>query len=276
VTHADLFSLEGKVVVVTGGGGLLGEQHGRAIMQAGGHAVLLDIDGAKVSAVADAISRNTGLEVLALQADVTDPSSLEAARDEVVRERGRIDGLVNNAAVDAKVSGELEWDEPTRLEQLTLERWDRELGVGLTGSFLCSRVFGSHMAGHGGGVIVNVSSDLGVLAPDQRLYRKSQLSEDEQPVKPVTYSVVKHGMVGLTRYLATYWTKQGVRCNCLCPGGVQDDQSDAFVQRVEQLIPMGRMASVDEYHGAIVFLLSKASDYLNGHVLLVDGGRSVW
>lgn len=272
----ELFGLQDKVVVVTGGGGLLGEQHGRAILKAGGHPVLLDIDGPKVTGVAGQLSKDAGREVLALHADVTNPSSLEAAREQVIRERGRVDGLVNNAAIDAKVSEGIRWDEPVRLEQITLDRWNRELNVGLTGAFLSSRVFGSHMARYGGGVIVNVSSDLGILAPDQRLYRKDGVSDDEQPVKPVTYSVVKHGMIGLTRYLATYWTKQGVRCNCLCPGGVRQDQPDEFVRRVEELIPLGRMARVDEYHGALVFLLSNASAYLNGHVLVVDGGRSVW
>jgi NAD(P)-dependent dehydrogenase (short-subunit alcohol dehydrogenase family) len=276
VTGGDLFGLEGNVVIVTGGGGLLGEQHGRAIVQAGGYPVLLDIDWAKVATVAARISEDTGVEVTALCADVTDSSSLEAARDEVVRARGRIDGLVNNAALDTKVSEGIDWEEPVRLEQLTLERWNRELAVGLTGAFLCSRIFGSYMAGHGGGVIVNVSSDLGILAPDQRLYRQDGVDEDEQPVKPVTYSVVKHGTIGLTRYLATYWTQQGVRCNCLCPGGVRLDQPDEFVQRIEKLIPLARMARADEYHGALVFLLSPASAYMNGHVLTVDGGRSVW
>lgn len=272
----DLFSLQDRVVVVTGGGGLLGEQHGRAILKAGGHPVLLDIDGPKVSAVADRISGDHRRRVLALQADVTNSSSLEAALVRVVEEKGRVDGLVNNAAVDAKVSEAAEWDEPVRLEQMTLARWNHELSVGLTGAFLSARIFGSHMARHGGGVILNISSDLGILAPDQRLYRKEGVSEDEQPVKPVTYSVVKHGTIGLTRYLATYWTRQGVRCNCLCPGGVRQDQPAEFVGRLEALIPLGRMAHVAEYHGALVFLLSEASAYLNGHVLVVDGGRSVW
>ena len=127
-----------------------------------------------------------------------------------------------------------------------------------------------------GGVIVNIASDLGVIAPDQRLYKVSGRPEHLQPVKPVTYSVVKHGLIGLTKYLATYWCEQGIRCNALSPGGVYADQNDVFVSKLTQLIPMGRMAKADEYRGAMLFLCSNASSYLNGANLVMDGGRSVW
>lgn len=127
-----------------------------------------------------------------------------------------------------------------------------------------------------GGVIVNISSDLGTIAPDQRLYKIDGREDHLQPVKPVTYSVVKHGLIGLTKYLATYWCGQGIRCNALSPGGVYAGQNDVFVSNLVKLIPMGRMAKPDEYRGAIVFLCSDASSYLNGANLVVDGGRSVW
>jgi NAD(P)-dependent dehydrogenase (short-subunit alcohol dehydrogenase family) len=127
-----------------------------------------------------------------------------------------------------------------------------------------------------GGVIINIASDLGVIAPDQRLYRTEGLAPHLQPVKPVTYSVVKHGLIGLTKYLATYWCEQGVRCNSLSPGGVYANQDDVFVSKLVQLIPLGRMAAPDEYRGAIAFLCSDASMYMNGANLILDGGRSVW
>jgi NAD(P)-dependent dehydrogenase (short-subunit alcohol dehydrogenase family) len=126
------------------------------------------------------------------------------------------------------------------------------------------------------GVIVNIASDLGVIAPDQRLYKVEGKPTHLQPVKPVTYSVVKHGLIGLTKYLATYWCEQGIRCNALSPGGVYADQNDVFVSKLTQLIPMGRMAHADEYRGAVVFLCSDASGYMNGANLVMDGGRSVW
>ncbi|MEI8366733.1 MAG: SDR family oxidoreductase, partial [Parachlamydiaceae bacterium] len=141
---------------------------------------------------------------------------------------------------------------------------------------LCSQAIGTVMACQGSGVIVNIASDLAVIAPDQRLYRKSGVPADRQPVKPVTYSVVKSGLIGLTRYLATYWCEQGVRCNALSPGGVENGQPEDFVARLSQLIPMGRMAHHEEYQGALLFLCSDASSYMNGQNLVVDGGRSCW
>ena len=150
------------------------------------------------------------------------------------------------------------------------------LAVGLTGAFLCSQVFGTWMAGNGGGVILNIASDLSVIAPDQRLYRKDGLPEAEQPVKPVTYSVIKTGLIGLTRYLATYWAEQGVRVNALSPGGVYVGQPPEFVARLAALIPLGRMAERDEYTAAVQFLCSDASRYMTGQNIVMDGGRSAW
>ncbi len=152
----------------------------------------------------------------------------------------------------------------------------RDIAVGLTGAFLCSKVFGSHMAANGGGVIVNVASDLALIAPDQRIYRQSGVPEQMQPVKPVTYSVVKSALVGLTRYLASYWADKKVRVNAISPGGVYNGQPEDFVARLTNLIPLGRMAAINEYQGAIVFLCSDASSYMTGTNLVIDGGRSCW
>jgi NAD(P)-dependent dehydrogenase (short-subunit alcohol dehydrogenase family) len=127
-----------------------------------------------------------------------------------------------------------------------------------------------------GGVILNIASDLSVFSPDQRLYRKPGLPEHLQPVKPVTYSVIKAGLVGLTRYLATYWPDKGVRANAISPGGVFNGQGDEFVTRLSALIPMGRMAASDEYRAAVQFLCSDASSYMNGQNVVMDGGRSAW
>ena len=167
--------------------------------------------------------------------------------------------------------------ETSRLENFPREQWDFQLAVGLTGAFLCSQIFGSAMAKSGrGGIILNISSDLSVIAPDQRLYRKDGLTTDMQSVKPVTYSVIKAGIVGLTRYLATYWTDQGVRSNALSPGGIFNGQGEDFVKQLSRLIPLGRMAGSDEYRAAVQFLCSDASSYMNGQNIVMDGGRSSW
>ena len=164
----------------------------------------------------------------------------------------------------------------SRLENFSVVQWNLELAVGLTGAMLCGKIFGSEMAKRSKGVILNISSDLGIIAPDQRLYENKLLPDDQQFVKPVTYSVIKHGLIGLTKYLATYWADKGVRCNALCPGGIFTDQPEEFVQRLTDLIPLGRMATENEYRGAIQFLCSDASAYLNGAVIPMDGGRSIW
>ena len=127
-----------------------------------------------------------------------------------------------------------------------------------------------------GGVILNIASDLSVISPDQRLYHKNGISQDMQPVKPVTYSVIKAGLIGLTKYLATYWTASNIRCNALSPGGVYNGQPEEFVKKLSALIPLGRMASADEYRSAVQFLCSDASSYMNGQNIVIDGGRSTW
>jgi len=209
-----------------------------------------------------------------------DVSSLEAihlVQKALLDQEIEIDILVNNAAIDPKVKDDAGIIETSRLENFSREQWDLQLAVGLTGAFLCSQIFGTAMAKSGkGGVILNIASDLSVFAPDQRLYRKDGLSDDMQPVKPVTYSVIKAGLVGLTRYLATYWADHGIRSNALSPGGVFNGQGEEFVQRLSSLIPMGRMASRDEYRAAVQFLCSDASSYMNGQNVVMDGGRSVY
>ena len=165
----------------------------------------------------------------------------------------------------------------TRLENFALDSWNRELNVGLTGALNCIQTFGTAMANDGkGGVIVNIASDLSVISPYQALYKKAGVPDEQQPVKPVTYSVIKTGLIGLTRYVATYWAASGIRCNALSPGGIFTNQSPSFVEKISTLIPQSRMAHINEYHSAIQFLCSNASSYMTGQNLIIDGGRSCW
>ena len=155
--------------------------------------------------------------------------------------------------------------------------WNDDIAVGLTGSFLCAKHYGYEISQNtNGGSIVNISSDLGLIAPDQRLYIKRGVDDNKQNVKPITYSIVKTGLIGLTRYLATYWAHEGVRCNAMCPGGVENGQSEDFLKEVSARIPMGRMAKASEYQGTLIWLLSDASTYLNGSIVAIDGGRTAW
>ncbi len=272
------FDLTGKTALITGAAGLLGREHASALLESGATIVLTDVSISALTEVRDDLSRDANVSrILTLVMDVSRPESIQAATRKLALTCDRIDILVNNAAIDPKVKGDQGIQETSRLENFSIEEWELQIAVGLTGAFLCSKIFGSAMASDGkGGVILNIASDLSVFSPDQRIYRKDGVADHLQPVKPVTYSVIKAGLVGLTRYLSTYWANCGVRCNALSPGGVFNGQGDEFVQRLTSLIPLGRMAHRDEYRAAVQFLCSDASAYMNGQNIIIDGGRSVW
>jgi NAD(P)-dependent dehydrogenase (short-subunit alcohol dehydrogenase family) len=272
------FDLAGKTALITGAAGLLGMEHAAALLESGATAVLTDMSATGLDAAAQRLGAlHDRTRILTAVMDVTDPAAIGAVA-EMLSGRGlRVDILVNNAAIDPKVKGDQGVVETSRLEHFPLDQWNLQVAVGLTGALLCSQVFGSAMSrNEKGGIILNIASDLSVFAPDQRLYRKDCLLDELQPVKPVTYSVIKAGLIGLTRYLATYWADKGVRCNALSPGGVYNGQGDEFVKRLTSLIPLGRMADKGEYRAAVQFLCSDASAYMNGQNVVMDGGRSAW
>lgn len=272
------FDLTGKTALITGAAGLLGVEHAAALLESGATVVLTDVSEAALSIAQASLSQDSpNGRIVTFVMDISKPEHIHGVAQALALQDLRIDILVNNAAIDPKVTGEQGMLETSRLENFPLEQWDLQISVGLTGAFLCSQVFGAAMALDGkGGVILNIASDLSVFSPDQRLYKKAGLPDKLQPVKPVTYSVIKAGLVGLTRYLSTYWADKGVRSNALSPGGVLTGQSDEFVQRLSTLIPLGRMAKHDEYRAAVQFLCSDASSYMNGQNVVMDGGRSAW
>lgn len=271
------FMLTDRVCIITGGAGLMGDSHARAVLSAGGVVCLLDINEEKLKRERERLLEsyeNSRIEIYT--ADITKKEKLEAVSKDIVEKYGHIDGLINNAANNPKVEGNVSNMKPMGFEDFSLSIWEEDIAVGLTGALICTQVFGKEMARKNKGVILNISSDLGIIAPDQRIYEKDELPAEKQTKKPVTYSVVKHGLIGLTKYTATYWAKDGVRCNALCPAGIENGQDKEFIGKLTNLVPMGRMASKDEYQSTVLYLISDASAYMTGATVIVDGGRTCW
>lgn len=267
-----LFDVEGKIVVVTGGAGLIGKAYAKALSDANALCIVADIDKRGAETVAEEISSDM---VQPMHLDVTDEESVEQLMDSVVSRYGRLDGLVNNAAMDPKFDPENQDKQTLTFENYPLEMWRKELDVNVTGMFLCSQKAVPHMLKLNHGVIVNVSSIYGMVGPDQRLYEKD---DSTAPVmkKPATYTVSKSAVFGFTKYLATYYGGTGIRANTLTLGGVFNNHEEEFLKRYKWRAPLQRMAQNDEYCGALVFLLSEASSYMTGSNLVVDGGWTAW
>ncbi len=269
----ELFSLDGLPIVITGAAGLLGRNHCFAVAEAGGIPILLDNDPTGLKAVQDELSL-LGFSAFSWEADTTDEPSIVEVAHQVRAEVGPVYGIVNNVAANPKMKDggqRAGW-----LEDFSAERWDREHAINLKSAFLTAKHFGPHLVRRGEGVIVNIASDLAIISPDQRIYREPGVPPENSAKKPMTYSSSKAALLGVTRYLATYWAPLPIRSNALVPGSVKHEQSEALEAELIMRIPLGRLANADEYKGALVFLLSPASSYMNGAFLVVDGGRSIW
>lgn len=271
----DKFSLKNHVIVITGAAGLLGQMHTRAVLDAGGIPVMLDIDECGLNKLLEVLmAEYPGTTIENFACSIMDKGVLRKISMYLDTKYGRINGLINNACHNPTMKESVKGD--GRFEKMTYEEWLDDSEIGIYGSICCSQVFGAYMSRHNGGVILNIASDLGIIAPNQNLYRVEGVPEDEQPKKPVTYSTVKWGLIGLTKYLATYWADKNVRSNALALGGVFNNQGEPFLSRVKEQIPLGRMANKDEYMGSIIYMLSDASSYMTGAVVSIDGGRTAW
>ncbi|MBI3088231.1 MAG: SDR family oxidoreductase [Candidatus Omnitrophica bacterium] len=269
-----LFRLDGRVAVITGGAGMLGRKHAEAILEMGGRPVLLDVNPAKCRAAAEELAKSHGTAPEGHAVDITDRAAVAEAVERIVRAHGRIDILINNAAMTVESSSPISgYFAP--FEDYDVALWEQALRVSLTGAFLCAQAVGKQMLRQRSGVILNIASDVGVISPDHRIYRPDGDYPGTPFNTPVSYAVAKAGLISFTRYLATYWAPH-IRVNALSPAGVYNNHDEQFVKRLTNLIPMGRMATKDEYKGAVIFLVSDASAFMTGFNVVMDGGRTCW
>ena len=267
------FTLLNKFCLITGAAGLLGPEHAKAILEINGNVILTDINSKHLKKISEHFKHQfKKSKILYYKMDVTKLNDIKKVYKELKRKKISVDVLINNAAIDSKEKKGV-MHNANSFERFSIIEWEKQLSVGLTGAMLCSQVFGSDMSKRKKGVILNIASDLSVIAPDQRLYSSSKKNKN---FKPVTYSVIKHGLIGLTKYLSTYWPENNIRCNSLSPGGIEFNQSPKFKKKIIKLIPLKRMANKTEYKSAVQFLCSDASSYMTGHNLIIDGGRSIW
>jgi len=262
----DIFSLTNKTAIVTGACGLLGKQHCAALAEAGANVVVADINEELCKTVASALDGNH----FAVGFDVTSPESIEQAKQRIMEKYGRIDILVNNAAINDMFENPALAGQQSIFENYPLDMWDKSWKVNVSGVFLCSQIFGKVMAENGGGSIINIASTYGIVAPDQNIYKNE--AGEQTFYKSPSYPVTKSAVIGFTKFLASYWGTKNIRVNSLSPGGVENNQDEFFKNNYANKTLLHRMASPTDYKGAIVFLASSASAYMTGANLVVDGG----
>ncbi len=271
-TIMDKFNMEGKTAVVTGAAGLLGKQFCKTLAQAGAAVVAADLNAAMAGDTAQKL-KEEGFQASGVQVDVTSPESVNAMVETAMNAFGRLDVLVCSAAMDPKFDSTQPGQHRSTFEDYPLEMWQQALNVNLTGLFLCAQAASKPMLAQGSGSMVFICSTYGLVGPDQRIYERPG---QEQQYKPVYYSVTKAGVLGLTRYVATYYAGKNIRANALTPGGVYNQHDELFLQNYSARTVLGRMAHIDEMNGALLFLASDASSYMTGSNLVVDGGWTAW
>lgn len=266
----DIFSLDNKVAVVTGALGLIGRNHCKALSEAGAYIVVCDLNENECNKFARSFKHKS----IGIGADITDKDSIIMANDSILQEFGRLDILVNNAAINDMFENPQAAAKQSMFENYPLDMWQRSIDVNVTGMFLCSQIFGSVMAERGCGSIINIASTYGIVAPDQSLYKKRDGTQTF--FKSPAYPVTKGAVISFTKFLASYWGGKGVRVNTLTPGGVENNQEEYFINNYSNKTPLGRMAQPSDFKGALIFLASDASNYMTGANLVVDGGWTTW
>ena len=259
-----MFDLKSKIILITGGAGLLGSRMAKTIFKNGGTPIVIDNDQKKIDKLKKSIKNNDINSAYFYKVDITKKNQIKNLINRINKKFKKIDCLINNAGFNPKITSK-----SNQFENFSIRQWDKEIQIGLTGSLLITQEVVKRMINQKNGNIINISSDLGIIAPNQFLYEKNNK-------KPVSYSVVKHGIIGFSKYLATYLADYNIRSNTLCPGGISNNQPRKFVNKIKKLIPLKRMAEINDYDGIILYLCSDYSSYMTGSTIVCDGGRSSW
>mgnify|MGYP001269572498 CR=1 FL=1 len=263
------FNLDGKLIILTGGAGYLAEEFAKEILKFNGRIILIDINSKLLKLRIKKFEKEYKNKIFTYKCDLTSEQQVKKMFKDIEKKIGIPNVLINNAASNPTMTRMPKWS--NNLENFSIKQWQFDIASGLTSAFLCTKYFGKINTSKSR-VILNISSDLGLIAPNQGLYKDKAGNN----YKPVSYSVVKHGIIGLTKYTATFWNEKNIRCNAVAFGGVFNNQNQKFLNKIKKLIPMNRMANKSEYNSAVVFLISDASSYMNGSVTVIDGGRTAW
>jgi NAD(P)-dependent dehydrogenase (short-subunit alcohol dehydrogenase family) len=270
--------MSNKTAIITGGAGLLGPQHALALNEIGFDVVILDISKKRLKTQKkyfEINKINKKNNIYCYYCDITSEQSVKNILLKLTKKNIKINVLINNADCNPKMKN-LNNKNNGGIENYSISKLKSEINVGIVGTFICCKIFGSSMTKNGSGVIINVSSDLGINAPDQRVYHPKENMDKVKNFKPIGYSISKHAILGITKYVATYWAHKNIRCNTLVPGAVFNSQPNFLVNNVKKRIPLSRWARKEEYKKAIQFLATDDSSYMTGQSLIIDGGRSTW
>ena len=276
-TSKNFFNLKNKIIVITGGSGFLGSEFSSTLSDVGAIPIILDKNNASLELLKKKFIKKKQRGFFFL-VDLNNETKVNVVINSIIKKYKKIDCLINAAGLTGEDMLKTDSNFFEKFENYDFKLWQKSLNGNLSSTFILTKSVAKYMLKRKKGSIINIASDVGIISPDHRIYEANK-KINYKGVNfntPLSYSVAKSGIISMTRYLATYWAKKGIRVNCVSPAGVYKKHNKKFVKQLSERIPLGRMAKPEELNGAIIYLCSNASSYVTGHNLVVDGGRTIW